>query len=720
VVHMHKKMFLPNEVFFFKGAVDEAWMGVLVQGTAVMDLGGGISRVLPCGECFGALTVMGVSKERTATISARTVCDVRALHVKAFDSLLLRHPEEKARFQQMAAAHVMNDTVAKRQSMGVSDICRVALFEDCPTDFVEQLRSGFEPIQFLEGSVISRAGEEADWLGIVIQGTVRVESQGVVAREEITPQSASPCFGEINVLGLTEKRQRTLIAKTQVGILAIRKSEFAQAIAQFPAVRPGFQRYVAGWIERNRLDHGLNQLHFLRRAPQKFLDKLALVMTTKVFWPRQTIVTKGVATDAMVIFACGKCDIFTEGHIEKGQVGDSMLEAPTAVDTVAVLECAYTSLVTVKARSMVVVRLIHRAQFRHALNSVPEAAETVSMRRVRSKQAEATLKHSRRQSVGRLLANKTVDLSQRKRHHRETSQETLRGASEEAVNPWGIEVRKDSAGDAPFAGDAPASDAGGSVPSSPATEKRAPYTQRRTRAGGGADGPRRASALLSTPVDLLQSSPGAEDHRSSSSDSGSRSSTPPSSVTGGDFSDSDIDVDNPDTILSRRSSVVVVFSDGGQRTALSEVSDTLGDVLNVESRREVENRGVVQAPARITGAVARPSPRRPHASPRRAPRKILPPPPVHFRLGFFGSATTDGVSSMASTCTNPSSGAHSGMDQTMDLLPAVPCAVPWTWPPKPRGAGAAAVGARGRPRRKHAPVRKQDRVEAVAVDVFDF
>jgi len=336
------------------------------------------------------------------------------------------------------------------------------------------------------------------------------------------------------------------------------------------------------------------------------------------------------------------------------------------------------------------------------------------MRRVRSKQAEATSRHSMRQSVGRLLANKTVDVSRREKHYREASEAPVRAPSEEAVNPWGIEVRKEDTDQAFLGVDVAASEGGASVASTPHAEKRVPYTQRRTRAGTDAVSPRRASALLSEPADLV-SFPVAEDTSSIS-----RSSTPPSSASDDDVSDGDFALDNPDLILSRRSSVVVVFSDVGLRTALSERSDTHGDVVDLESQVQVESLRLVQAPVHMRGTAARPSPRRRRASPLSAQRKFLPPPPVHFRLGFFGLPSAKGGSSMASTlaCIEASV-VPAGMDETSALLPTVPCAVPWTWPPKPRGA--AAVGVRGRPRRKNDPVRRQDRpVATPGVDIFDF
>mmetsp|Transcript_26980 Transcript_26980/g.61629 ORF Transcript_26980/g.61629 Transcript_26980/m.61629 type:complete len:588 (+) Transcript_26980:610-2373(+) len=321
-------------------------MGILNRGVAIIEFNGNHIGTITNGHCFGEVAVMGLSNVRTATIRAETVCDVRALHHAPFSGLLETFPEEKLRFEKIAA-----ERISKLGDFGLSQL---SFFKDAPDEFISMVQPRLEARTFYPDDIVISQQDSSQWIGIVTRGRIIVEREDGTAIGEITNQN--PVFGEFTALGLARQRGATLRAKTVVDVRVLHRADLLEALAAFPAVWRKFEDLATERMSLAVSEGNVNPDRFFKGCEGCSLERLVMQMPTKIYWPSQVLIAQGQHHDNVLVLVHGTCAVYLNG------VKVKEVTEPQCFNAAAVAEQSSSKL-TVRALTVCQTRLASRSKF---------------------------------------------------------------------------------------------------------------------------------------------------------------------------------------------------------------------------------------------------------------------------------------------------------------------------------------------------------------------
>ncbi len=122
---LRSKIFLPNDMIFFKGDVGKE-LFIISKGVVEVirdDLPLKQRRdapkiLLENGSFFGEIALV-MEVRRTCSVQARTVCEVNILQQNAFDAILLDNPHFARRMNELVVARQLDSCMARSQQKGV-------------------------------------------------------------------------------------------------------------------------------------------------------------------------------------------------------------------------------------------------------------------------------------------------------------------------------------------------------------------------------------------------------------------------------------------------------------------------------------------------------------------------------------------------------------------------------------------------------------------------
>lgn len=156
------------------------------------------------------------------------------------------------------------------------------LLAERPTDIASDLASQMTERRASAGDIIFREGDPGDAAYFVVEGTLRVEKDGI-RLVEMTP---GDCVGEFALID-EGPRSATAIAETDVRLLEWRHADFERALTLSGTIAKGIFQYLTGklrrdvtlqvtaGLERERWQHDIKRAHEIQMAmlPQADLTR---------------------------------------------------------------------------------------------------------------------------------------------------------------------------------------------------------------------------------------------------------------------------------------------------------------------------------------------------------------------------------------------------------------------------------------------------------------
>merc|ERR1711968_206086 len=102
-------------------------MALLVRGTVDILVGSQFLQAAQAPTWFGEMTLLGLCDKRTATVQARTFCEVWLLHRGDFLDALQQHPEQTMQLRLLAEERV--NYLAQERTC-ISGLDKIEIFKD--------------------------------------------------------------------------------------------------------------------------------------------------------------------------------------------------------------------------------------------------------------------------------------------------------------------------------------------------------------------------------------------------------------------------------------------------------------------------------------------------------------------------------------------------------------------------------------------------------------
>lgn len=222
------KMFFPDQIMIEEGTEGD-FLIILLSGGVTVAVHGRCVGEVPAPSCFGEMAVLGLSRRRTATIRARTICASQILNRPVLLRALESFPAERVRFEEMAAMRQEEIT----QQAVLCQLEDLEVFQGCDPVFLGQMSQALETRAYLPDQAIVSEGEEGESMFILHQGHAFAFAGG----NKVGELSAGSVFGEMALLGIAKTRTATIKASSLCVVQLLHSEVMGEALETFPQER---------------------------------------------------------------------------------------------------------------------------------------------------------------------------------------------------------------------------------------------------------------------------------------------------------------------------------------------------------------------------------------------------------------------------------------------------------------------------------------------------
>ncbi|CAK0870873.1 unnamed protein product, partial [Prorocentrum cordatum] len=239
--NMEDKFMQPGEVIMAQG--DPCKAGVtpfyaLISGDLVLENNHGVymGHVTP-GETFGESGALGFSDTRTLTVRATLAGCVHCVRIEGVACLaaIRKFPSQRAALETIIDERWHHHAAgAKKRALWIRDKVLPVLeahwlFADSSHEFVAEVAVGLSSAEYAAGDVIAKAGDSADSMLVLLEGTADVETKD---GEVLGSLRAGASVGEVALMGLFPLRLATLRATKACCVLPVTEKALRRALAE--------------------------------------------------------------------------------------------------------------------------------------------------------------------------------------------------------------------------------------------------------------------------------------------------------------------------------------------------------------------------------------------------------------------------------------------------------------------------------------------------------
>ncbi|KAI9332672.1 cyclic nucleotide-binding-like protein [Obelidium mucronatum] len=313
----------------------------LIAGTASVVENGELVSNISTGSYFGELGIVVSELIRTASIVAKTDCQIIVVTKQKLSDIVLTNQRAKELYDGFVEKKLFHwkeqQTTTENISCGsefVNEIAReeinkLGIFSGASDSFINSLSLAMKFISFNSGTNIVTIGEESDAMYFILKGAVEVVGQAGAVNAEILSGSF---FGEVGVL-LNLRRTASIRAKEDTNVLRLFKTDLDKVVEQFPSMKSTLkaaadERYelfkqrtaVSSTISDHIPDqfdmevatNSLAKLSIFEGIDDTVLSELSMKMTRRIWKAGEIIIRCHEPGTSMYFLAAGNADIISE------------------------------------------------------------------------------------------------------------------------------------------------------------------------------------------------------------------------------------------------------------------------------------------------------------------------------------------------------------------------------------------------------------------------
>ena len=125
-------------------------------------------------------------------------------------------------------------------------LAQVPLFAGMPPRFLKRLADKMDEQRFMEGATIVRQGEPGDIFYVLVEGEAKVKDANGRTLSRLIP---GDFFGEISLMD-GGPRTATVVAESNMTVLALSRKDFSALLRSEPKVTVGLLKHAAALLRR--------------------------------------------------------------------------------------------------------------------------------------------------------------------------------------------------------------------------------------------------------------------------------------------------------------------------------------------------------------------------------------------------------------------------------------------------------------------------------------
>jgi len=315
-LHLERHIFFSDEVIVMENTEGEE-MYILYSGVMDVKVKGVTVGQLEGGMCFGEMAVLGLVKKRSATIVAKSLCDVRILSKKSLDEAIKEFPEELSRFEGLAATR-NRVSLEKRNGGQVRHLCH--LFQDCRPEFALAIANKMQDRLFRAGQVMMRENEHGDSMMLLHQG----EAVVTVNNEEVAKLRDGDICGELAVLGMSPLRTATITASETCFAQELHRDVLLPLLEQteYQAERQALRQLSAQRMEWKYVPDTIRSFDIFHGSPKAFTDLIDQKHKRYIFFCGDEMITKGSPCSYLMMICRGSVEVLDDSGNVTGEIGE--------------------------------------------------------------------------------------------------------------------------------------------------------------------------------------------------------------------------------------------------------------------------------------------------------------------------------------------------------------------------------------------------------------
>jgi CRP-like cAMP-binding protein len=256
----------------------------------------------------------------------------------------------------------------KKKLQLVRLLSKTLVFADTMEAFRSAIVDAVFPVEYHEGRVVFRHGEEGDWMVIVLTG--RLERRLPRQTNEICLGDVGPggFVGDLGLFGISPHRSFSVVATQQSLVLVLSKAAFEYAV-QSVGGPVSLSLFRDGKQMENLMADTESFLHLacFKKLDKDFVMTLRENSEPRLCYPNQVLMKENAYGNEMYILRAG------EVRIEKGHKFVVSLGAGVVLGELAVLGSDKRRTANVTCNSLCLIRVLHGDVFHEILNSFPRA-----------------------------------------------------------------------------------------------------------------------------------------------------------------------------------------------------------------------------------------------------------------------------------------------------------------------------------------------------------
>jgi CRP-like cAMP-binding protein len=217
---MEPRSYMTGQTIVVMGAQDASQMFILKSGHVELEARNGVVvKTLTTGATFGEMVMLGVTRRRTITIRASTICFTLEIDRATFLAALDQNPEERIRFEQLAMRNMDLDSAVIWPVLRGSPEKMLLLL-----NLHAERRMCAVKDPFLATPAIKDAAL------LLLQGTASIWNKN---GEEVQPLKQGECFNEQILLNVENKAGEYVVPKTVCEVQIVTKQGWDKVLEEF-------------------------------------------------------------------------------------------------------------------------------------------------------------------------------------------------------------------------------------------------------------------------------------------------------------------------------------------------------------------------------------------------------------------------------------------------------------------------------------------------------